>query len=219
MTSTVEPQEAPETHEPLEEITEGEIVHLHDALVSAFRTVDALELMVKTHLGSQFPIYATPADRADVHAYVDTLVHSMRSRGSIAQLLRAARNHNPDSLCLRAFAERYWASREARVLNELPIGLVRRIVSALLCLPTIDDYNARTTLLIGVPASVIPRSATNAMTDLKLIVSALGRLGPSISGEVPLRTVLENACLGVEAFPVGGELQALAREVALHYRA
>ncbi len=102
------------------ELTVAQIRQFQDALLSAVVSESDLAQMVLFGLGERLPEFATTSGTLRDKIY--DLLNWVQSRGKMADLIRAARNHNPGNNNLRAF--------EIEMLEEvtpseasLPIGL------------------------------------------------------------------------------------------------
>jgi hypothetical protein len=99
-------------------------------------------------------------------------------------------------------------------------NLRKELVSALLTIPGIEDFNVRTSLLYGLPPLGLNRSQGDARLDLNGILVGLGNVGRLLDqgGARPLVVVIDNALERIpESSELGVRLKALAGRMAELY--
>src|SRR5262249_39590193 len=95
-------------------------------------------------------------------------------------------------------------------------GLKNRLRDALLRLPGIDSFGARTALLSGIPVS-LNRAENNAFVDVTNILSQLDGLGRLDNGERPIVILAHNAGQVVPRPELGRDLKTLERDIEKSY--
>src|SRR6266536_1463509 len=91
--------------------------------------------------------------------------------------------------------------------------LHNKLVAALLKVPDIEDFDTRTSLMIGIPNRLsLPRSHSNTRTDISQLVDSLSELYLS-NGTWALSIFIDNAVSHLDGTRDGAQLKELLREL------
>ena len=97
----------------------------------------------------------------------------------------------------------------------------RGFIKALLAVPATSTFKGRTSLLMGIPISVvaaISRDESSAMVDLNNIIAQLDELGRLVkTGERPLVILAENGLAQVEGTTAADALRNVLHNLEEHY--
>ena len=99
------------------------------------------------------------------------------------------------------------------------IIMQRELVSTLMRIPGMNDYQTRNVLVQGLPQGALVRNQSMPLVDLNGIVNGLNQLGrlDDKGGTRPLIVVVDNALMLGEGFEVGQDLEKIKQELVNYY--
>ena len=196
---------------------------LREALLKAFPSRSALEEAVYYQLGGKLVTITPEGSLTDM---TFGLINWAESHGKTAELVNAALTVNPGNPALQEFAKSY---HETSAMSP-PVGypswedvptdhLRRELIEALSEMPEADSFQARSSLLTGLPWTSTLMRDSNPMVDVRLLVDQLSNLGQLKSGAWPLLLLIDNAIAYAEGSATEETLRHLRQRLAAAYEA